>query len=279
LHQNKNDMTLRTILLTGSLLIAQQAISQGPKPADNVENKKIQAGLAFSSGMLLTNFETNQVSSSGVGGFFGLGFGANFNLTNNLGVYTGLEFHFERFRFSPASNVDFQYDYNDRTIIRKKDDTEVLGTMSLRERRQNVVAANIPLMLMFRTNMIGYFRYFGKFGLRNSILLRQRVNDTGITEVDEILQNVKLEGMRATNDMFFLRTSAGLSVGTEWNFASSTSLSIEGGFYYGFTPIFSGNGKDDRNVSSLYVENNGVREYRSFRANQSVVEIRAVLLF
>jgi hypothetical protein len=85
--------------------------------------------------------------------------------------------------------------------------------------------------------------------------------------------------MRATNDMFFLRTSAGLSVGTEWNFASSTSLSIEGGFYYGFSPIFNGNGKDDRNINSLYLENNGVRTYRSFKANQSVVEIRAVLLF
>ncbi len=273
-------MTFRTILLTGSLLIAQQAISQGPKPAENVENKKIQAGLAFSSGMLLTNFETSQVNGSGVGGFFGLGFGANFNLTNNLGVYTGLEFHFERFRFSPSDNFNFKYDYNDKEIIRKKDDTQVLGVMSLRERRQNVVAANIPLMLMFRTNMIGYFRYFGKFGLRNSILLRQRVNDTGVfTEVNALPQNGKLEGMRATNDMFFLRTSAGLSVGTEWNFASSTSLSIEGGFYYGFSPIFNGNGKDDRNMSSLYLENDGARTYRSFKANQSVVEIKAVLLF
>jgi hypothetical protein len=273
-------MTIRTLLLTGSLFLAQQSMAQGPKPSDDVENKKIQAGLAFSSGLLLTNFETSQINSGGVGGFFGLGFGANIHLTNNLGVYTGLEFHFERFKFKPADNFDFFYEYNDKEILRKSDDAQVLGVMSLDERRQNTVAANIPLMLMFRTNMIGYFRYFGKFGLRNSILLRQRVNDTGIyTEGLNAPVFGKLEGMRAKNDMFFMRTSAGLSVGTEWNFASSTSLSIEGGFYYGFSPIFNGNGKSDRNNSSLYIFDNSTRVYRSFKANQNIIEIKAVLLF
>jgi hypothetical protein len=274
-------MKIKNLLLIGTIFMAQQSIAQGPKPSENDENKKIQAGLALNTGMLFTNFETSQVEKSGVGGFFGLGFGTNISFSNNIGLYTGLEFHFERFSFKPADNFNFYYAYNDKEILRNKDDAQVQGVMELRERRQNTVAANIPLMLMFRTNMIGYFRYFGKFGLRNSILLRQRVNDTGISvEGANPPQNVKLEGMRAKNDMFFLRTSAGIAAGAEWNFAATTSLSLEAGYYYGFSPIFNGNGASDKNNSSLFIFNDNLdKVYRSFKANQSVFEIRAVLLF
>ena len=190
-----------------------------------------------------------------------------------------MEFHFERFAFETRGTTVFQYDYFDRAIKQNRDGIDAENfTMTLDNRKQNTVAANIPIMLLFRTNMIGYFRYFGKFGLRNSILLRQRVNDAGVS-TENLGQQVKLEGMRAANDLFFLRTSAGIAAGTEWNFAATTSLSIEAGFYYGFTPIFNGNGKENRNGSTLYEVKNGERVYRSFKANQSVFEIKAILLF
>ncbi len=264
-----------------AVLMSQGAVAQ-TTDADNGSEKKIQAGLALGSGLLLTNFETNTIANKGLGGFFGLGFGSNINFSNNIGMYTGLEFHFESFGYKP-NNKDFYYDFNDKNIYLNRDDSaDAQGNMRLMERRQSTVAANIPLMLLFRTNMIGYFRYFGKFGLRNSFLLRQRVNDIGY--VNAAPAQTKLEGMRARNDMFFLRSAGGVAAGAEWNFAASTSLSLELGYYYGFTPLFWGNGKSDRNGSSLYEmqvnpDNTITKTYRSFKANQGVFELKAVLLF
>lgn len=262
-------------VLIGSSTLAQTATNE------NTNDKKFQAGLALSSGLLLTNFETNTISNKGLGGFFGLGFGSNINFSSNIGMYTGLEFHFEGFGYKP--NIDLYYDYNDKNIlVRKEDGAGAQGNMLLVERRQSTVAANIPLMLLFRTNMIGYFRYFGKFGLRNSFLLRQRVNDIGFA--DNATTQSKLEGMRAPNDMFFLRSAGGIAAGAEWNFAASTSLSLELGYYYGFSPLFWGNGKTNRKNSSLYEletnpDNTTTKTYRSFKANQGVFELKAVLLF
>lgn len=264
--------------ISGALFL-HQGIHAQTANGDNTLDKKVQAGLALSTGMLFTNFETNTINTNGLGGYFGLGFGANIGFSNNIGIYTGLEFHFERFGYKP-NNTAFFYDFNDKAILLNKENGEgVQGNMRLMERRQNTVAANIPLMLLFRTNMIGYFRYFGKFGLRNSLLLRQRVTDTGF--VSGAAQQTKLEGMRAANDMFIFRSAGGVAAGAEWNFASSTSLSVELGYYYGFTPLFWGNGKADRGGSSLYQINpdNNEKTYRSFKATQSVFELKAILLF
>ena len=269
--------------LAGATLLNQASFAQEFNE-EPVRAKKIHAGLALTSGVLPTNFETNTINRRGLGGFFGLGFGANINFASNVGLYTGLEFHFERFSFEP-NETDFRYEFNDKAILLNKDnDADAQGTMRLMERSQTTVAANIPVMLLFRTNMIGYFRYFGKFGLRNSILLRQRVNDNGFVDLVDMpvaTTQTKLEGMRAPNDMFFFRSAGGISAGAEWNFAAKTSLSFELGYYYGFTPLFWGNGKTQRNNSSLYEVNpdNNEKVYRSFKANQSVFEVKAILLF
>lgn len=255
-------------------------LAQETDVRNNITDKNIQAGLSLTTGMLFTNFETNTIQG-GFGGFIGLGFGANFKLTNNIGLFSGLEFHFEGFNYQPTSGNNFYYNYSDREILRQKDDnTGASGPFLLNERRQTTVAANIPLMMLFRSNMIGYFRYFGKFGLRKSITLSQRVNDVGRDLSSSAIENIELKGMRAKGDMFFLRSAGGIAGGTEWNFASNTSLSLELGFYYGFSPVFSGNGKTNRNNSSLYtVGDNNTKTYRSFKANQSVFEFKAIILF
>lgn len=264
-------------VLAGAVILNQSGISQ--TTTDTADDKKIQAGLSLGSGLLLTNYETNSIVNNGLGGYFGLGFGANIAFNKNIGLYSGLEFHFEGFGYKP-NNTSFHYEFNDRTILVKDEEASgAEGSMRLMERRQSTFATNIPIMLLFRTNMIGYFRYFGKFGLRNSILLRQRVNDIGF--VNNAPTQSKLEGMRAPNDMFFFRSAGGIATGFEWNFASSTSLSVELGYYYGLTPLFWGNGKSNRNNSSLYEldENTSVKTYRSFKATQSVFELKAILLF
>ena len=105
--------------LAGATLLNQASFAQEFNE-EPVRAKKIHAGLALTSGVLPTNFETNTINRRGLGGFFGLGFGANINFASNVGLYTGLEFHFERFSFEP-NETDFRYEFNDKAILLNKD--------------------------------------------------------------------------------------------------------------------------------------------------------------
>jgi hypothetical protein len=252
--------------------------------SQDLEDKKVQAGLVFTGGMLATSYRTSMLNSGGLGGSFGVGMNLNYNFNKNIGFCSGIEFQFERFSYSAASSANLFYDYNDLEIYRQKDDNSNReGTFLLSERKQSPIVLTIPTMLIFRTNMIGYFRYFGKFGLRNSFVLNQTTTDKG-TQFEGIIPeaNVERSKMKADGDLFFFRSSVGLSLGAEWNFVGNTCLAFEAGYYYGFTPLFSGNGKSDRNASSLYEITPGVnngRTYRSFKATQMLIEFKLSLLF
>jgi len=266
-------------------LILAGALSVSGLFSQEVEDKVVQAGFVFSGGMLMTQFSTGQVQSDGLGGSFGVGMGLNYNFKPNIGFYTGLEFNFESFRYSPTAGNHFFYEYEDKDILLNKDDaSNAEGRMNVTNRKQNPITLTIPTMLIFRTNFIGYFRYYGKFGLRTSFVVNQTVTDTGNkTSYDNfpmIESGAELEKMKAPNDLLFMRLAAGMALGSEWNFIGSTSLTFEAGFYYAFTPLFAGNGKDDRNSSSLYQYNTDFsRTYRSFKANQMLLEFKVGLLF
>ncbi len=276
--KNKEMKKIYTLIIAGAIGISGLY-------SQEVEDKVVQAGFVFSGGMLMTQFGTGQVQSDGIGGSFGVGMGLNYNFKPNIAFYTGLEFNFESFKYSPTAGNHFYYDYDDKEILLNKDDHSTAeGTMEVLSRKQSPITLTIPTMLIFRTNFIGYFRYYGKFGLRTSFVVNQTVTDKGHNHVAEnfpaVENGAELEKMKAPNDLLFVRLAAGMALGSEWNFIGSTSLTFEAGFYYAFTPLFSGNGKDDRNSSSLYQYDSGpTRTYRSFKANQMLLEFKVGLLF
>jgi phospholipid/cholesterol/gamma-HCH transport system substrate-binding protein len=53
------------------------------------------------------------------------------------------------------------------------------STFLLSDRAQKSTYISVPLMLLFRTDFIGDFRYFGKFGIRNSFMVSSKFNDYG----------------------------------------------------------------------------------------------------
>jgi hypothetical protein len=139
-------------------------------------------------------------------------------------------------------------------------------------------------MLLFRTNFIGYMRYFGKFGLRNSFLLSSKINDTGVDFASGSLLDPGVSGinenMRAPGDMFFFKSAVGLVGGAEWNFSGSTCLMAEIGYYYGITPLHVT--KKEENMT-LYTSgtNNGTGNdaYYSNKATQSQLMFKLSILF
>ncbi|MFT5860150.1 MAG: hypothetical protein ACI865_002258 [Flavobacteriaceae bacterium] len=219
-------------------------LSAGATAQDAAE-KKVQAGLVLAFGPTFQKMGTKIMASDGAGSEFTIGANLNFAFNENVGLTTGLEFDFSNLKYKTSQSESIYYWYNDNEIFQRDDAASATNKdlFLLSSREQKPLYLTIPTMLIFRTNFIGYFRYFGKFGLRNSFLLKQTINDTGFNHEfdfpgDPLISSSTVnENMDAKGDMFFFRSAFGAVGGAEWNFSGSTALSLEIGYYYGFTPL------------------------------------------
>ncbi|XOV68910.1 MAG: outer membrane beta-barrel protein [Fluviicola sp.] len=270
-------------LLFGLAMIALSTSAN----AQDAAGKKYQAGLVTGFGMNFQEMGTTRMASLGVGSDVTLGANVNIGLTETIAFTTGAEFDFERLRFNNGPNPVY-YWYTDKQILQRGEVGNATNPQlfQLIERRQRVTYLTIPTMLMFRTNFIGYFRYFGKFGLRNSILLSNKYNDTGVNFEDmesplgTPTQSLEQENMEAGGEMLIFKSAVGAAGGAEWNFIGSTCLVAELGFYYGFTPLFLDR---DEDKTTLFTSgaNNGQGNDIPFsnQARQSQLMLKISILF
>lgn len=259
--------------------------------AQDAADKKVQAGIVLGGGLAFQKMGTNYITTNGVGNDLTIGANVNFSFTETIGLTTGLEFDFENIKYKSAAyqDKDIYYWYTDREILEmgEFDATNANHNLyRLSERQHKLMYLTVPTMMIFRTNFIGYFRYFGKFGLRNSFLLSNTISDKGFNldpnEPMGASTAATNENMKAKGEMFFFKSAVGIAGGAEWNFTGSTCLVAELGFYYGFTPLHA-----DRNISKgknyLYATDldNGVGNDVQFnnKANQSQLQLKISILF
>lgn len=262
--------------------------------AQEAADKKVQAGLVVGAGLAIQKMGTKNLANDG-GNDLTVGANVNFSLSETIGFCTGLEFDFETLKYTApgANGTNVYYYFNDTEILRSQNVDLASSTtklFQLTERKQKAVYLTIPTMLTFRTNFFGYFRYFGKFGLRNSFLLKSHVDDAGFTfdpnSVLGVASSGVNENMVIKNETIFFKSAFGLCGGAEWNFSGSTSLIAELGYYYGFTQLYWKNDGEVAQVdrkTSLFATglNNGAGNdvHFSNRATQSQVMLKISILF
>jgi hypothetical protein len=256
--------------------------------SQDAADKEVQAGIVFGYGMNFQKMETKYLANNGIGSDLTIGANVNFSFTETIGLCTGVEFDFETLKFKTGGDPVY-YEYNDNNILTKVEREEANLTdnvqlFQLTERKQKPIYLTIPTMLTFRTNFIGYFRYFGKFGLRTSFLLSNKINDEGFNfDPDDILgvpSSGSNSNMSASNNMFFMKSAVGAAGGAEWNFVGSTTLMAEIGYYYGFTPLFNDR-KEDKTFLWTTAANNGIGNDTYFNnlAKQSQLMLKLSVLF
>ncbi len=244
--------------------------------------KRVQAGLTTNLGMnFLIPGKTKLINSNGLGSCFSIGMALNsgFKSSPNLGIATGIEFDFETNKYitnfnDAISTNDVYYDYNEATILSQIDSSQASASYKLQDRNQKSIYATVPVMMIFRTDFIGDFRYFGKFGIRNSFLIKNTINDTGV-ELPSVIGSEN-KGFVAKGDQFFYKGSVGISAGAEWKFINSTTLVLEAGYFYGITPLHLERKEEKQ---TLYTVDNGVRSYFSNKANQNQLLFKISILF
>lgn len=268
-------------VLMCALFVGVTATSQ----AQEAEGQKFQAGLTVGTGMTFNKMGTSRLQKNGVGSVFSIGATVNYGLTNTIGLSTGLEFDFESLKYK-TGNENVYYNYNDKRIIQAEDNQWADSSIfRLATRKQKPIYLTIPTMLTFRTKFIGYFRYFGKFGLRSSFLLSNSNVDEGYKGLISN-ESIKLEGMKAEKDMLFFKSSVGLSGGAEWNFTGTTSLVAEIGYFYGFINLYRnhesnvGHQNENKPRPTLYnIDSSGNAKFFSNSVTQGQFRFKVSVLF
>ena len=182
------------------------------------ENKNIQAGLTTIFGINFAKMGTSKMDNNGAGTNFSIGLliHKSFKDSKNFGFASGLEFDFNSIKFESSSNNLIYYNYSDTEILPSSETSENIFLLS--NRKHKTTQITIPIFLLFRTDAIGDFRYFAKFGLKNSFLLSNKMVDKGTDMTTSIAKENK--NMTSKNEMFFYQASLGLSLGTECNFGN-----------------------------------------------------------
>lgn len=249
--------------------------------AQTAADKKVQAGLTFNAGANFLSPSSNKIEANGGGSLLSIGLTVHSALksSQNLAIATGLEFDFGRNVYNPNTAAYTFIDYlQDDVILTNANNEASYETMRLLSRGVSTKKLTIPLMLLFRTNFIGDFRYFGKFGLRNSFLLTHSIADNGIDAAGEEISTTL---MSSPGEMFLYNGSIGLTAGAEWNFVGSTCLVLEAGYYYGVTPYFLDRKDENKTMYNIGTELifPPSRSYYSASAGQNQLIFKLSILF
>jgi len=253
------------------------------------QDKKIRGGLV--TGFTINTLSTNstKIERDGIGAGFVIGMTGEYNVNQNIAVSVGLEFNIESFKVNYGSEGVTKmspvfYSYDDTDIKHIDDAKNEDDAFQVLNRKFKAKYVTIPLFLKFQTNMIGDFRYYGKMGLRTSILAGIRMDDEGFVskmESDnkfERIANTTVTNANMKPDSFKkgvspIKMGVGIYGGAEWNFTGNTNLYVEAGFNFGVTPTLWQNsghlvetktkgtdGKYER-IGALNVKNNPMHTF------------------
>ena len=266
---------MKSIILKLFVLLGFVLLSPCLSYTQGLQNKNIQAGIISSFGFNFAKMGTSRLENNGVGTNFSVGLlmHKSFAGSKNFGFASGLEFDFNTINFKAVESI--HYNYNDREILPYSSST--LSTFQLQTRKHKTSLVTSPLALLFRTDPVGSFRYFAKFGIKNSFLISNKMIDNGIDITNPAIPEEKENlNMTSKNEMFFYQLSLGLSFGAEWNFIGSTCLVAEMSYYYGLTPLFLERKEENQ---TLYIKVNGENTPFSNKATLNQLNLKFAVLF
>ncbi len=202
------------------------------------QNRKVRFGLQYTNGLSFMKSDNVDITDTKIGYAFNYGLITEFNFSKNYALGTGLSVSHPRVARSHSPSIDAVI--NDSTSTYAFDNNLVFGVKEV----YKLTYVEIPLTFKLKTNEIGYFRYFGEFGILNSFRVRSRTTLEGSTIENESI-NKKLEpfGLRSN----FYNASLKVGGGFEYTFSDKTALLVELSFNNGFVNVLK-DGDDKRTV-------------------------------
>lgn len=225
------------LLILLSLLLATQVVAQD-EPVGPKMRKKFRVGFNLSPAVDFFQPNTEGVDLDKAKAKFGYGMMAEYAFTNNYALAFGLEHKMA------GASLDFGADADARYFNQSDEEEYRLLT---RTYRYDYV--NLPITLKLMTNEIGYFTYFGQFGVDVSVLVSSKAKD-----LRQLLTDTVMVGGKVTEEMFseasdsddfvgrynqsmFINVKLRIGAGFEWNFSGNTSLVASISYHNGFIDL------------------------------------------
>lgn len=199
--------------------------------------KKFRIGFNLAPSVDFFQPNTEGVKSDGARMKFGYGMMAEYAFTNNYALAFGLE--------HKMAGAALEFNGADVRYLSTQNDS----TYRLSSRVYRYDYVNLPITLKLMTNEIGYFTYFGQFGVDLSVLVaakgkdsRQLVSNRMVDDstlvVTETLGNSETSDFKPIyNKSSFANVKLRIGAGFEWNFSGNTSLVVSVSYHNGFIDL------------------------------------------
>ncbi len=186
------------------------------------QRKKFKMGFTIAPSVDWLGVSTPDVSLDAAHIKFQYGIVTEFAFANNYAFVTGLEHKLA------GASVDFMKLPHYFTADG--------DTFNVDKRNYKMDYLNIPLTLKLMTNQIGYFTYFGKFGVDASFLVRGRADDEGAYYGDPNT-NVDIDNRDIFEEISIFKIGLNVGAGAEWNFSGNTALVFGVSYHHGFIDV------------------------------------------
>ncbi|HAP68455.1 MAG TPA: hypothetical protein DCR04_01795 [Flavobacteriales bacterium] len=277
---------MKNLLLTLMILgLGCEAFAQDQAVGPNTR-KKFKIGFNLSPSIDFFQTNTEGVNLDKVRAKFGYGLMAEYAFTNNYAITFGLEHKMAgaSLNFS-ADAEDFSADADVR-YLDQSDKTEY----RLLTRSHRLDYVNIPITLKLMTNEIGYFTYFGQFGVDLLILASSQAKDQRQTADTSTVAGVFTEDFGSAgetdfigryNQTMFINVKLRIGAGFEWNFSGNTALVVSVSYHNGFIDLMKDPDNDKVNDDEglyTYDENRDKKPFE-LSANLHHVALNVGILF
>ena len=200
--------------------------------------KKFRFGLQLTNGVSFINSDNVNISDTKSGYAFSYGLLTEYSFNENYAISTGVNISNPRVSRanSPAINA-YYLGVND--TVRTD-----LGLLTDQKESYTFTYIDLPLVLKLITKEIGYFRYFGEFGVVNSFRVRSRFTLNG-SSIENKSINKKLSPFDIRSN--FYNASLKVGGGFEYIISDKTTFLVELSFNNGFINILD-DGDDKQSV-------------------------------
>lgn len=193
------------------------------------QDKTFRFGLNFTPSVSFLKSDSKDYSSEGSG--FGFMYGAvgEWRLADNFALHSGIQIDM----FSGGKLM-----YPDTMSI----GTPLALDSGFITYKYKLNYFSIPLILKMKTPEIGYFTYYGKFGITAGMNIKAKANSDYVAGNQVALDNktISAEDIDISDDINLFRLNMTIGLGLEYSLAGSTC--VYGGltFQNGFTDILDG---------------------------------------
>lgn len=195
--------------------------------------------------------DSKKFENAGLNFKFAYGLITEFKLAEVASLATGLQLDNDGGKLTFKDSAfyivaDEKVVYNEEVLTALNDTTGKYKSYILKERNYSVKYVTLPAIIKMKTKEIGYFTYFGQFGVNLSFKTKAMVDD----EVNDGSNNVTLKDMDISDDFQLFRTQLSIGAGAEYNLSGSTSLVFGINYNRGFSNVLKKDSKYLFNVES-----------------------------